>query len=70
MRVLKGGLELVRQKRLTIGLSFTPKVHLFLDRVIDQIQEIQGYNNTEEDRIERAHQIIYRIASQGAINRN
>ena len=38
VRVLKKGLELVRHKWLTIGLSSTPKANLFLDHVRDQIQ--------------------------------
>ena len=56
VRVLKERLELVRQKWLTIGISFTPKVNLFLDYVVDQIHEIKGYTTTVEDSIEREHQ--------------
>ena len=63
VHVLKERLKLVRQKWLTIGLSFTPKVDLFLDCVIDQIHEIKGCTTLGEDRIEIAHQRRHQIAS-------
>ena len=68
--VLKDGVELVCHKWLTLGLSFTPKIHLFLDRVIFQIQEIKGYIIMGKEHIERAHQRRHRMLPRGSTNRN
>ena len=70
VRVLKEILELVCHKWPTIGLSFTPKVHLFIDHVMDQIQEIKYNNTMGKDHIERAHQRRNWIAYRGLTNRN
>ena len=43
---------------------------MFLDHVIDQIQEIKCYTTIVEDRIERAHQRRHKISFWGATNQN
>ena len=53
---LERRLSLLRKAWASTSLSFTPKMHLLLDHISNQVQYIRGFKTMGEDRIERSHQ--------------
>jgi len=43
-------------------LSFTPKMHVLLDHMTDQVKYIKGFTTMGEDRLERSHQWRFKVA--------
>ena len=43
-------------------LSFTPKMHVLLDHMTDQVKYIKGFTTMGEDRLEHSHQWRFKVA--------